>query len=92
MPCSFYLLQRVMPSGFFILQRFFLRVDSVMAKICDTRVYYEAGNNYFLREFQERRESIEALSNLPANTFTDANVLYSHLPVRSVITEKVQII
>ncbi|PWA14596.1 hypothetical protein CCH79_00017620, partial [Gambusia affinis] len=32
---------RVMPSSFFLLQRFFLRVDGVLIRINDTRVYYE---------------------------------------------------
>ncbi|XP_015238380.1 PREDICTED: TIP41-like protein [Cyprinodon variegatus] len=32
---------RVMPSSFFLLQRFFLRVDGVMIRINDTRLYYE---------------------------------------------------
>lgn len=31
--------QRVMPSGFLILQRFFLRVDDVVFRLFDVRVY-----------------------------------------------------
>ncbi|CAG7722799.1 unnamed protein product [Allacma fusca] len=82
---------RVMPSGFFILQRFFLRVDSVMAKICDTRVHYEAGNKYILREFQERKQAADKLSHLPPQTFTDANLLYPHLTVISEQTDKISL-
>jgi len=33
--------QRAMPSSFFILLRFFLRVDDVMVRINDTRIYHE---------------------------------------------------
>ena len=33
--------QRVMPTSFFILQRFFMRVDQVMVRVSDTRIYYE---------------------------------------------------
>ena len=30
-----------MPTSFFILQRFFMRVDQVMVRVSDTRIYYE---------------------------------------------------
>jgi type 2A phosphatase activator TIP41 len=83
---------RVMPSGFFILQRFFLRVDNVMAKISDTRVHYETGNKYILREFQERRQAADHLAHLPPQTFTDANLLYPHLTVVSEVTDKISIV
>lgn len=33
--------QRVMPTSFFLLLRFFLRVDGVMIRINDTRLYHE---------------------------------------------------
>ena len=34
--------QRVMPTSFFLLLRFFLRVDGVMIRINDTRLFHEA--------------------------------------------------
>jgi len=33
--------QRVMATGFFILMRFFLRVDGVLVRLNDTRVYHQ---------------------------------------------------
>lgn len=36
-------IQRVMPTSFFLLLRFFLRVDRVLIRINDTRLYHEAG-------------------------------------------------
>jgi type 2A phosphatase activator TIP41 len=33
--------QRVMASGFFILLRFFLRVDGVLARLHETRIYHQ---------------------------------------------------
>lgn len=33
--------QRVMPSGFFLLLRFFMRVDNVMIRVNDTRLHYQ---------------------------------------------------
>ena len=34
-------LQRVMASGFYILLRFFLRVDEVIVRMNDTRIYHQ---------------------------------------------------
>jgi type 2A phosphatase activator TIP41 len=45
---------RVMPSCFLILQRFFLRVDDVLFRINDTRLYHEFGNDYFVREYTSK--------------------------------------
>ncbi|KAI9224637.1 TIP41-like family-domain-containing protein [Blastocladiella britannica] len=41
---------RAMPSGFFILARLFLRVDGVMFRTIDTRIYHEYGTLDVLRE------------------------------------------
>lgn len=79
-----------MQSGFFILQRFFLRVDHVIIKICDTRIYYEIGNSYFLRQFQIREQNYAGLIHLEPQVFTDPNVLYSHLPIVGEFNEKIQ--
>ena len=53
---------RVMPSGFFILQRFYLRVDKTLIRVFDTRIYHEVENNFLIREYSEREEQIEKLS------------------------------
>ena len=53
---------RVMPSGFFVLQRFYLRVDKTLIRVYDTRVYHEVENNYVLREYSEREEKVENLT------------------------------
>lgn len=43
-----------MPSGFFILLRYFLRVDGVMLKLNDTRMYHDFTTDYILREYTSR--------------------------------------
>lgn len=48
-----------MPSSFFILLRYFLRIDSVMLRINDTRIYHEFGKNYLLREFTSREAKVQ---------------------------------
>ncbi|KAJ1891457.1 Tap42 interacting protein [Kickxella alabastrina] len=50
---------RVMPSGFFVLQRFFMRVDGVIFRIYDTRVHHEFGSNRIVREFSTRECAFE---------------------------------
>jgi len=52
-------MQRVMPSSFFILLRYFLRIDNVMIRINDTRIYHEFGKNYLLREFTSRESKVQ---------------------------------
>lgn len=50
-----------MPSGFFVLLRFYLRVDDVLIRINDTRLYYEKDNNYILREYTSRESKTKDL-------------------------------
>ncbi|KAJ8331750.1 Tap42 interacting protein [Batrachochytrium dendrobatidis] len=42
---------RVMPTCFFVLQRFFMRVDGVLFRIHDTRVYHEFASDALIREY-----------------------------------------
>ncbi|XP_054586464.1 TIP41-like protein isoform X2 [Nothobranchius furzeri] len=55
---------RVMPTSFFLLLRFFLRVDGVLIRINDTRLYYENGRDYMLREFSTRESKVAELKFL----------------------------
>ena len=50
-----------MPSGFFCLLRFYLRVDHTMVRIHDTRFYHEAGTNFILREHSKRENKTSDL-------------------------------
>lgn len=52
---------RCMPSGFFVLLRFFMRVDGVLIRCFDTRYHFEVGNTYVLREYLERESPVSAL-------------------------------
>ncbi|KAF9132523.1 hypothetical protein BGW39_011875 [Mortierella sp. 14UC] len=48
---------RVMPSCLFILLRFFLRVDDVLFRIYDTRIYHRFGAKTVIRECSARESS-----------------------------------
>ncbi|XP_048873698.1 TIP41-like protein isoform X2 [Brienomyrus brachyistius] len=81
---------RVMPTSFFVLLRFFLRVDGVLIRINDTRVYHEAGRNYMLREFSTRESKVSALRHVPPALYTDPNEIAQHLPLRLTECEKLE--
>jgi type 2A phosphatase activator TIP41 len=42
--------KRVMPHSFFILYRLFLRVDNVLFRIYDVRIYHKFGSGEVIRE------------------------------------------
>ncbi|GAB0092663.1 TIP41-like protein [Sergentomyia squamirostris] len=79
---------RVMPSGFFILLRYFLRVDNVMVKIIDTRFHLEAGNKFILKEFTHREAKVEELSHVPPNLLINPGDLEKHVPIKVQTREK----
>lgn len=76
-----------MPSGFFILQRFFLRVDNTLIRVIDTRVYHDISKNFLLREYSERESQTKDLKVSPV-LFTNENEIVQHLKVLKEYTEK----
>ncbi|GAB6032536.1 hypothetical protein CHUAL_011429 [Chamberlinius hualienensis] len=82
---------RVMPSGFFILQRFYLRIDNVLLRIHDTRLYYETSTNYILREYTTRESKYSELGNLPHSVITDSNEICPHLKLKEEILNRLEI-
>lgn len=47
-----------MPGSFFILLRYFLRIDGVMLRVNDTRIYHEFGQDFLLREYTTREAKV----------------------------------
>ncbi|KAJ1083413.1 hypothetical protein NDU88_003572 [Pleurodeles waltl] len=81
---------RVMPSSLFLLLRFFLRVDGVLIRMNDTRLYYDNEKNFMLREFTSKESKISSLSNVPPPLFTEPNEIAQFLPTRETICEKLE--
>ncbi|KAL8951087.1 MAG: hypothetical protein Q9222_002927 [Ikaeria aurantiellina] len=52
---------RVMPARLLLLCRFFMRLDGVMIRIRDTRVYVEFSTNEVVREYTAREERYEVV-------------------------------
>ncbi|KAI9317461.1 TIP41-like family-domain-containing protein [Dichotomocladium elegans] len=77
---------RVMPSCFLVLQRLFLRVDDVLFRINDTRIYHTFGSPYVIREYMSREDHFNSIANkLPAgqgdvSLLNDTNWISSVLP------------
>jgi type 2A phosphatase activator TIP41 len=56
--------KRVMPSCFFLLLRFFLRVDDVLFRVNDTRIYHQFGTNHIIREYSSKEEHYNAVRSV----------------------------
>lgn len=81
---------RVMPKSLFILARFYLRVDGVLARINDTRIYHELNKRHLLREYTNREARLSSL-NLPIPTLVNPNELVNHLPLVNSCYEKLHL-
>ena len=68
---------RVMEDCFFVLLRYYLRLDNMCVRVFDTRVYHEFGTNHILREFQYRQSTWDQLK-IEGFTFTSDIVLNPH--------------
>jgi len=77
---------RVMPSAFFVLLRFYLRIDNVLIRINDTRLYHETGTKYMLREYSSRENSADKLK-VSSTVLTDPNEVFSHLLLKEEIID-----
>ncbi|TKY89187.1 hypothetical protein EX895_001718 [Sporisorium graminicola] len=58
---------RVMPSGFLVLQRFFLRVDDVVFRVFDTRLYCQFEASSVPRSMGARPQGSASSSGLPTS-------------------------
>jgi type 2A phosphatase activator TIP41 len=52
-----------MKDCFFGLLRCYLRVDNVMVRIMDTRIFHSFGDNYIFREFNVKEDTYESLQS-----------------------------
>lgn len=78
---------RVMEWGFFILLRYFLRVDGVLLRVNDTRFYHEFDTDYIIRELTNREAKVMEL-NVPPTELADLNTVVSLIPLRRSVVEK----
>jgi type 2A phosphatase activator TIP41 len=63
---------RVMPARLLLLTRFFLRLDDVVLRIRDTRVFVEFKTRQVIREYTAREEKYETLKQKLSSNKEDA--------------------
>ncbi|KAH0557777.1 hypothetical protein KQX54_011669 [Cotesia glomerata] len=79
-----------MPGSLFILLRYFLRIDNVMMKVNDTRIYHEFHKKYLIREYTSREAEVEELT-VPYSLFVDPSQIAPHLPLNISLYHKLTI-
>eukprot|EP00004_Rigifila_ramosa_P005097 TRINITY_DN1554_c0_g1_i2.p1 TRINITY_DN1554_c0_g1~~TRINITY_DN1554_c0_g1_i2.p1 ORF type:complete len:226 (-),score=60.46 TRINITY_DN1554_c0_g1_i2:47-724(-) len=52
---------RVMPERFFVLLRLWVRIDGVLCRLYDTRLYHEFGDSFVLREIVQREAPVSKI-------------------------------
>jgi len=82
---------RVMPSCFFVLLRFWLRIDGVLFRIIDTRVFHEFKKNYLLRERQVKEGTFQSVAQMLPDPMKhlDSNLVGQMLKTKQSFTEKI---
>jgi len=87
---------RVMPDRLLLLCRFFMRLDDVVFRIRDTRVFVEFATGEVIREYTAREEKFETVRQQLVMTredvtagMRDANRLVELLPVVEKVTDRV---
>lgn len=80
---------RAMPSGYFLLHRYFLRVDNVLVRVADTRLHYEVGNPYVLRERSFREAKFSEISHPNVASSNDPSEYLDLMPVAYLVTDKI---
>nr|XP_045599077.1 TIP41-like protein [Procambarus clarkii]XP_045599078.1 TIP41-like protein [Procambarus clarkii]XP_045599079.1 TIP41-like protein [Procambarus clarkii]XP_045599080.1 TIP41-like protein [Procambarus clarkii]XP_045599081.1 TIP41-like protein [Procambarus clarkii]XP_045599082.1 TIP41-like protein [Procambarus clarkii]XP_045599083.1 TIP41-like protein [Procambarus clarkii] len=76
---------RVMPSGFFVVFRHYLRVDQVIVRVNDTRLYSPVGASYIQRETSSREAPISKL-HVDSSVYNNPDLVWQHLPL---VNEKI---
>ncbi|PGH17980.1 hypothetical protein AJ80_04601 [Polytolypa hystricis UAMH7299] len=89
---------RVMPSRLLLLSRFFMRLDNVIFRLRDTRVYVDFDTGEVIREYVEKEEDYETVRKSLAGSredipafMRDPNRLSDLLPVVSSTIEHVSL-
>ncbi|KAJ5802263.1 TIP41-like protein [Penicillium pulvis] len=87
---------RVMPERLLLLTRFFMRLDNVLIRLRDTRVYVDFATREVIREYQSKECEYEKVRQTLANTrgdipalMRDANRLSEILPLVEKRSERV---
>ncbi|CAH0721608.1 unnamed protein product, partial [Brenthis ino] len=78
---------RVMPSYWFVLMRHFLRIDDVLVRAHETRMFHLLNTDYVIREFSTKEAKARDL-NIPTYLMKEADDVLPILPVKEKILHK----
>lgn len=78
---------RVMPSCWYVLLRYFLRVDNVMVRSHETRFFHMIDTHYVLREYTSKEATANAL-NIPTALMVNADDVIPLMPITEQTTDK----
>ncbi|KYQ90965.1 hypothetical protein DLAC_07849 [Tieghemostelium lacteum] len=85
---------RVMNDSFFLLLRYYLRVDDVIVRAYDTRIYHEFDKSYLLREFSVKETNFDTIKHLfekDPSLLTNSDFIVTKLPTVSTKIDKILI-
>lgn len=87
---------RVMKDCFYVLVRYYLRVDEVLVRIYDTRIFHGYESNYIIREFQHKESTYDELRKKEFKlnsewslSKTQSDEVFPHLEVKLKTNEQV---
>ncbi|XP_027203416.2 TIP41-like protein [Dermatophagoides pteronyssinus] len=83
---------RVHPDCFYVLCRYFLRVDRVFVRYFDTRIYHEFGSDYLLRERSQHESNIADLNlstDMAQALLINPQELFGHVPIKNSVVDKI---
>jgi type 2A phosphatase activator TIP41 len=72
-----------MPHSIFILSRLFLRVDNVLFRVHDVRIYHAFGSGEIIREvvgMEAGYDAVKAVSNASPSLFSSINMIPTSTP------------
>ncbi|PZC76850.1 hypothetical protein B5X24_HaOG204085 [Helicoverpa armigera] len=76
-----------MPSYWYVLLRYFLRVDDVLVRANETRMFHLLNTDYVLREYTVKEAQAKDL-NMPTSHMKEADDVIPILPVKEKLTHK----
>jgi len=87
---------RVMPSCLLVLMRFWLRIDDVLFRTYETRLFHRFGQDYCLREFVLKQAPfqfvVESLGGPDPSQLVDPNLSSGLLPTTSTGMERIALL
>ena len=93
---KFYVRVRAMADCWFALVRFYCRVDGVLVRIYDTRIFHDYTTNELLREFQVKESTYAELNTAGFPFSSDwavspnqADTVFSYLKLKKVFRDKI---